>query len=148
MVDRPRQAALYPPSKELRRLYLDEQQHHEQLIKGITELLKPILEKSEQAVYVYLDDTHKACNKKLATLLGYKSAKEWADTEAPLADVVEEDQPAVVAAYEKASEKLGASSLDVRVKNVTTDKIVKTSMIVVPMAFEGHIFALHFFSRT
>jgi hypothetical protein len=130
-----------------RRTHLDEQQHHEELIKGITELLKPILDKSEQAVYVYLDDTHKACNKKLATLLGYRSAKEWADTEAPLADVVEEDQPAVIEAYGKASEKLGASSLDVRFKNVVTDKIVKTRVIMVPIAFQGHIFALHFLNK-
>ena len=126
---------------------MDEQQHHEQLIKGITEQLKPILQNSEQAVYVYLDDTHKACNRKLATLLGYKSAKEWADTDAPLADVVEEDQPAVIEAYGKASEKLGASSFDVRFKNVTTDKVVQTRLIMVPIAFEGHIFALHFLRK-
>jgi hypothetical protein len=126
---------------------LDEQQHHEELIKGIAEQFKPILEKSDQAVYIYLDDTHKACNKKLATLLGYKSAREWADTDAPLADIVEEDQPAVIAAYEKASVKLAASDLDVRVKNVTTDKIVKTRLIMVPVAFQGHVFALHFMSK-
>jgi hypothetical protein len=98
-------------------------------------------------VYVYLDDTHKACNRKLATLLGYKSAKEWADTDAPLADVVEEDQPAVIEAYGQASEKLGASSIDVRFKNVTTDKIVKARMIVVPITYEGHVFALHFLTK-
>jgi hypothetical protein len=126
---------------------LDEQQHHEQLIKGVTELLKPILDNSEQAVYIYLDDTHKACNRKLATMLGYKSAKEWADTDAPLADVVEEDQPAVIEAYGKASEKLAASSLDVRVKNVTTGKVVKTRLVMAPISFQGHIFALHFLSR-
>jgi hypothetical protein len=126
---------------------LDEQQHHGQLIKGVTELLKPILDDSEQAVYIYLDDTHKACNRKLATMLGYKSAKEWADTDAPLADVVEEDQPAVIEAYGKASEKLAASSLDVRVKNVTTGKVVKTRLVMVPISFQGHIFALHFLSR-
>ena len=126
---------------------MDEQQHHEQLIKGVTELLKPILDNSEQAVYIYLDDTHKACNRKLATMLGYKSAKEWADTDAPLADVVEEDQPAVIEAYGKASEKLAASSLDVRVKNVTTGKVVKTRLVMVPISFQGHIFALHFLSR-
>ncbi len=130
-----------------RRIHLDEQQHHEQLIKGITQMLKPILQDSAQAVYVYLDDTHKACNRKLATLLGYKSPKEWADAEAPLADVVEEDQPAVIDAYGKASEKLAATSLDIRVRNVTTNKIVKAKMIMVPIAFEGHIFALHFLSR-
>lgn len=126
---------------------MDEQQHHEELIKGITEQLKPILGKSEQAIYVYLDDTHKACNKKLADLLGYKSAKEWADTEAPLADVVEEDQQAVITAYENAMEQMVASALEVRVKNVKTGKAIKTKMILVPIAHNGHLFALHFISK-
>ena len=50
---------------------MDEHQHHEQLVKGIAEQMKPVLEKSEQAIYLYLDDNHKVCNKKFADLLGY-----------------------------------------------------------------------------
>ncbi|MBI2979430.1 MAG: hypothetical protein HYY41_01140 [Chloroflexi bacterium] len=121
--------------------------HHEELVKGIAEQLKPILEKSPQGIYAYLDDTHKICNKKFADLLGYKSAKEWADTDAPLADVVEEDQEAVVSAYMNASEKMAASNIKVRVKNVKTGKPVKTNMILVPIAYQGHIFTLHFVSK-
>ena len=126
---------------------MTQEQHHEELVKGITAQLKPIMDKSPQAIYVYLDDTHKACNKKFADLLGYKSAKEWADTEAPLADVVEADQEKVIAAYENASEKMVASSLDVRFTNVKTDKPIKTKVIMVPIAYDGHIFALHFISK-
>lgn len=126
---------------------MDEQQHHEELIKGITEQLKPILGKSEQAIYVYLDDTHKACNKKFADLLGYKSAKEWADTEAPLADIAEKDQQAVITAYGNAMEKMVASDLEVRVKNIKTGKLIKTKMIMAPIAYDGHLFALHFISE-
>jgi hypothetical protein len=121
-----------------------QEQHHEELIQGISGQLKPIMDKSPQGIYVYLDDTHKACNKKFADLLGYKSAKEWAATDAPLADVVEADQPGVVAAYENASGKMIASSVDVRLKNIKTGKAVKTRMIMVPIAFEGHVFVLHF----
>ena len=65
---------------------MKEQQHHEELVKGITEQMKLSLEKSEQAIYIYLDDTHKICNKKFADLVGYKSVKQWVKTEAPLAD--------------------------------------------------------------
>ena len=122
-------------------------QHHEELVKGITAQLKPILDKSTQGIYVYLDDTHKVCNKKFADLLGYKSPKEWANTDAPLADVVEEDQQAVITAYENATEKMLASAIEVRVKNVKTDKIIKTRMVLVPMAHAGHIFSLHFFTK-
>ncbi len=122
-------------------------QHHEELVKGITAQLKPILDKSTQGIYVYLDDTHKACNKRFADLLGYKSPREWADTDAPLADVVEENQQVVIDAYENATEKMLASAIEVRVKNVKTDKIIKTWMVLVPMAYAGHIFSLHFFTK-
>jgi hemolysin-activating ACP:hemolysin acyltransferase len=126
---------------------MDEQQHHEELVKGITEQMKPVLEKSEQAIYIYLDDSHKVCNKKFADLLGYKSPKEWADAEAPLSDVVEEDQQSVINAYMNASEKMVASAIEVRVKNIKTGKIVKTRMIIAPVGHAGHVFTVHFFSK-
>lgn len=122
-------------------------QHHEELVEGISEQLQPILDKSPQAVYIYLDDTHKMCNKKMATLTGFGSVKEWVEAEAPLADVVEDDQQAVIDAYENASERMVASHLAVRVKNSKTGRVTKTEMIVVPVAYEGHIFTLHFLSK-
>jgi len=104
---------------------MDEHQHHEQLVKGISEQMKPVLEKSKQAIYIYLDDNHKICNKKFSDLLGYKSPKEWADADAPLSDVVEEDQQSVIEAYMNASEKMVASDIEVRVKNVKTGKVTE-----------------------
>jgi hypothetical protein len=125
----------------------EQEHHHEELIKGMVAQLKPVLDKSEQAIYIYLDDTHKACNKKFADLLGYKSAREWAATEAPLSDVIEEDQPAVISAYEDATEKMVAGCLDVRFKNIKTGKTIKTRMIIVPITYTGtHLFAVHFLS--
>lgn len=126
---------------------MDEHSHHEDLVKGIAEQLKPVLEKSVQAMYVYLDDTHKACNKKFADLAGYKSVKEWANTDAPLADIVEEDQQTVITAYRNATEKMSASAIEVRIKNIITGKLIKTKIIMVPIAYSGHIFALHFVSK-
>ena len=126
---------------------MDEQQHHEELVKGITEQMKPVLQNSGQAIYIYLDDTHKVCNKKFADLVGYKSAKEWADTEAPLSAVVEEDQQSVITAYMNASEKMLASSVDVKVKHVKTGKVIKTRMIIAPVGHAGHVFTAHFFSK-
>jgi len=126
---------------------MDEQQHHEELIKGITEQMKPVLEQSQQAIYIYLDDAHKVCNQKFADLFGYTSPQEWAETEAPLADVVEEDQQAVIKAYRKASEKMAASTVELRAKNVKTRKIVKTSVIMAPVGHAGHVFVTHYFSK-
>jgi len=39
-----------------------------ELIEGVRHQLKDILESSKQAIYVYLDDTHKLCNQRFATL--------------------------------------------------------------------------------
>lgn len=124
-----------------------EVKHHEKLVDGIAEQMKPLLEKSQQGVYIYLDDTHKVCNQKFADMVGYESAKEWADTEAPLADVIEKDQAKTISAYQNATEKMTASCMDVTLKNIKTGKLVKTQMIMVPLPHKGHIFTLHFLSE-
>jgi hemolysin-activating ACP:hemolysin acyltransferase len=124
-----------------------DEQHHEQLVKGISQQMKPVLEKSEQAIYIYLDDNHKVCNRKFADLLGYASSKDWASTDAPLADVVEEDQQSVIDAYMNASEKMVASDIEVRVKNIKTGKLIKTRMIIAPVGHAGHVFTAHFISK-
>jgi len=121
--------------------------HHESLVEGIAKEQKELLEKSEQGIFIYLDDTHKVCNEKFAAMLGYSSAKEWAETDAPLADVVQEDQDAVVAAYENTMAKLVASSLAVSVKNVKTKRRIKMQLVLVPIAYAGHLFAIEFFNK-
>ena len=124
-----------------------EEHSHDELVGSIANQLEPILKKSEQGVYIYLDDVHKVCNDNFARMLGYESAKEWAITEAPLADVVEEDQKAVVSAYQKAVDKFMAGDLNITMKNVKNNKKIKVKMIVVPMVFQGNVFAMHFLSQ-
>ncbi len=124
-----------------------ELEHHAELIKGITEQMKILLKESEQAIYIYFDDAHKVCNKKLADLLGYKSPKAWADAEAPLSDVLEEDQQKVIDAYMNASGKGIAGSIDVKMQNIKTEEILKINMIIAPTIYEGHIFTVHFLSK-
>ncbi len=58
-----------------------EQSHHEELIRGISKQLEPILEKSTQDTYTWTTITR--CNKKFGDLLGYKSPKEWAEIDVP-----------------------------------------------------------------
>ena len=123
------------------------EKHHEELVKGISEQLALILEKSKQAVYIYLDDIHKVCNEKFARLLGYKSAKEWTAMHAPLSDVDEASRDDVIAAYENATDKFMASSLDIALRNVKTNKLIKARMIIAPMVYQGHVFAIHFLSE-
>jgi len=126
---------------------MDKHQHHVQLVKGITEQMKPVLEKSEQAIYLYLDDNHKVCNKKFADLLGYKSPKEWAKTEAPLSDVIEDDQQDLIDAYINASERGIASTLEVGLKQTKTGETIKARVTMAPVPYSGHVFVAHFVNR-
>jgi hypothetical protein len=120
--------------------------HHEELVKGLYEQMKKIFESSEQAMYLYLDDKHKACNSKFAALLGYRSPKEWAETEGALEPfVAEKSQETLSSAYWKAMNQMVASAIPVtwKKKNGGT---VNTTVILVPMAYAGHLFAVHFVS--
>ena len=125
-----------------------DQKHHEELVNGLYNQLKQILDSSEQAIYLYLDDTHKVCNKKFASLLGYRSPEEFAKIDNILeANVDKKSQPILVSAYEAAMEKMVASKIDVKIKK-NSGSTVDTSIIMVPIAYQGHLFALHFVSES
>lgn len=120
--------------------------HHKELVKGLYEQMKKIFESSEQAMYLYLDDNHKACNRKFAALLGYKSPKEWAEVKGALGPfVAEKSQETLSSAYWKAMNQMIASTIPVTWKK-KSGGTVDTTVILVPMAYAGHLFAVHFVS--
>jgi hypothetical protein len=121
-------------------------QHHEHLIKELAEQLEPVFSGSPQAIYLYLDDTHKICNQKFADMLGYGSIDEWVSNEAAVGDVSEEDQPKVIQAYRQASEHFKASTLPVTFVEKDGAQI-KTKVIMVPITYQGEVFVLHLISE-
>jgi PAS domain-containing protein len=124
----------------------NEQLNHEELIAGISKQMKSILDSSQQAVYIYLDDIHKVCNGKFASLLGYRSPEEWAKDENLLEATVERSsQETLVKAYNQAMEKFIPSNIKVTWKKKSGGTVM-TSVVLVPIAYDNHIFALHFVS--
>ena len=124
-----------------------EQKHHEELISGFHNQLKQIFDSSEQAIYLYLDDNHKVCNNNFASLLGYASPEDWAKIKNPLDENVDKkSQDAVVSAYFNATEKMIGSSMDVKLKT-TSGQIFDVNVIVVPVSYQNHMFALYFISK-
>jgi hypothetical protein len=122
--------------------------HHEELVKGLYDQMKPIIEGSEQPIFIYLDDNHKACNKKLATMLGFKSPQEWAEKQGFLEIYVEEkSRETLSSAYWKAMQTMAASTIQLTWMKTTGEKIEST-MILVPMFFQGHMFSVHFVTST
>jgi PAS domain S-box-containing protein len=121
-------------------------EHHEHLIKELADQLEPVFSNSPQAIYLYLDDVHKICNQKFADLLGYSSIEDWVANEAPVTDVLEEDQPKIIEAYGQASRHFEASTTQAAFIKKDGTKI-KTKVIMVPLSYNGEVFALHFISE-
>lgn len=126
----------------------DHEGYHEELIAGIMKQLEPVFASSEQGIYVYLDDIHKACNEKFAKMLDYSSAGEWANEEISFTErfVDKKSEETLVAAYSNAMEHMVGSSINVAWKK-KSGKSVKTQVILVPISFQNHLFALHFVSE-
>jgi len=119
---------------------------HEEVIHEIAEQFKMILESSDQAIYIYLDDIHKVSNAKYADLLGYSSPEEWQRVKNPVeTTVAPQSQATLVAHYNQAMDKMSGSTFNVtwKKKNGGT---VDTTVILVPIAFHDHLLALHFIS--
>lgn len=119
--------------------------HHEHLIEEIEAMLRPVLTKSPQAIYVYLDDEHKICNKKFADMLGYKNAREWIQNLYPVDDLDPKDQKNGIQAYMNASQKFQASTIPAT-WITKKGKRVKTMVTLAPFVYEGEVFVLHFIS--
>ena len=124
------------------------EEHHDELVKGLYDQMKPIMEGSDQPIFIYLDDNHKTCNKKFASMLGFKSPQEWAEKQGFLEVYVDEkSRETLSSAYWQAMEKKAASTIPMTwIKK--DGSAMDSTLILVPMFFEGHMFSVHFVTST
>lgn len=123
-------------------------EHDEELVKGLYEQMKPVLDKSEQPIYIYLDDNHKACNEKFSTLLGYKSPRDWAEVKGFLEPFVAENSQKIVQdTFWDANNKMKATSVELTFKR-KGGGTVNSTMIMVPITYSGHLFWVHYVTAT
>jgi hypothetical protein len=110
--------------------------------------MKPIRDGSEQPIFIYLDDNHKACNSKLASMLGFKSPADWASKQGFLeAYVAEKSRETLATAYWASVQKMSASTIQLTwMKN--DGSTMESTMVLVPMFFKGHMFSVHFVTST
>ena len=118
---------------------------HGDLLGELAEQLQPLLESSEQAIYLYMDDDHKVCNKHFASLLGYDSAEEWAQTEGnfPTLFVDPQSHETLIEAFQKAMQNMVASTIKVQWKK-KSGGTADSTVTLVPLSYKHHLFALHF----
>ena len=118
--------------------------HHEQVVKGLYEQMKPVFDSSEQPIFLYLDDNHKACNSKFAKMLGFMSPQEWAETQGVLdVSVAEKSRETLMTAYWDAMKKKTASTTQITWMK-KSGGTVDSTVILVPIFFQGHLFSVHF----
>ena len=125
----------------------DSQKLHEEILNWVKEEFKEILEDSEQAIYIYVCDRHRTCNKKFSSMLGYTNLKEWEEKEEMLSDVKDDDKNILISAYQKAMENKIGSSMNISWKNKINGNLIKTNVILVPLSYKGELFAIHFISK-
>lgn len=119
--------------------------HNQELIDALANEYRKILNGSTQAMYIFLDDTLKVCNKNFSDLLGYASPEEWAavDMNFPDAFVADESKRDLVSTYQNAMNNMEGAQTDITWKKKNGEKITK-KVILVPISYKGHLFALHF----
>ena len=123
-----------------------EHKHHDELVSGLYEQLRPVMENSSQGMYLYLDDVHNVFNDQMAKMLGYSSGAEMKNKadDSPLDAFIEvKSHKVVVNAFRNAMEKMAGATISVTLKKKSGGKITK-KMILIPISYHGHLFALHF----
>jgi PAS domain-containing protein len=121
---------------------------HETTIEEVRKQFGVILKESKQPIYVYLDDTHKLCNERFASMLGYESAEEWSSVTKPFTDVFvrEKSRHPLVSAFQEAMEFKSASIIHVAWKKKAGGSI-NTQAILVPISVKGELLALHYITE-
>src|SRR5918995_5130900 len=117
---------------------------HEQAVEELADHLRPIFEQSPDGVYVWLDETNKRCNERLAKLFGY-TVEEW-EAVGDFANtfVADPDRGVYVWNYQN---RVAGSGFPVtfrfrgRRKDGSTFD-AETDMV--PLTYGGHTFAYHF----
>ncbi|XHH09453.1 MAG: PAS domain-containing protein [Candidatus Bathyarchaeia archaeon] len=115
------------------------------LISGLYNQMRKVLDSSGQPVFIYLDDTHRACNERFAEFLGYESPQDWSSTEGFL-DVFVDDEAsrnAFMTAYWSAVNNMNAASVQLTWRRKDNSK-VKSTMVIIPMIYNGQILSVHF----
>jgi len=123
--------------------------YNQLLIGGIYNQMRKILDSSGQPVFIYLDDKHKVCNQRFAEFLGYDSPQDWSNIPGFLEVLVDDEasKNAFMTAYWSAINNMNASSVQLTLRRKDKTK-VKSTMIILPMTYEGHILSVHFITNT
>jgi PAS domain S-box-containing protein len=116
---------------------------HEQMMREMAEQFQPILDKSPDGVYLWLDEEHAICNKKMADMFGY-TVDEWRAEPFLETFVARADQSNFARNYQNRVATF-ANPVTFRFQGRRKDGstfAAETDMI--PLSWRGHAVAYHF----
>jgi PAS domain S-box-containing protein len=119
----------------------------EGIIKELAEQFRPVFEQSPDGVYLWLDEAHKVCNERLATMFGY-TVEEWGEAE-PFLDtfVAEEDRAIYSWNYHNRVATL-AFPATFRFQGLRKDgPTFPAETDLIPISYKGYAVAYHFVRR-
>jgi PAS domain S-box-containing protein len=118
---------------------------HEVATKELAEHLQPLFDASPDGVYVWLDEEHWICNRRLAELFGYDSPDELNDTPNFLQRMVHgDDQQHFSWNYWNRVQAL-AFPATFRFHGTRKDgSVFQAETDMIPFTYGGHTFAYHF----
>ncbi len=117
---------------------------HSHAISELAEQFRPIMEQSPDGVYLWLDEAHKMCNERLASLFGY-TVEEWCATQPFLENFVAEEDRAIFSWNYHNRVATLAFPVTFRFRGLRKDGSrfsAETEMI--PISYRGHAVAYHF----
>jgi len=117
---------------------------HEDVLSGLLEQLMPVFSHSPDGVYLYLDENHKVCNKRMADMFGM-TVEEWRKVPNFLEGfVAPQDRTLFASNYGEhvAALKNPASFRFHGVRKNGETFLAETEMI--PVTWNGHPIAYHF----
>jgi PAS domain S-box-containing protein len=117
---------------------------HEHVLSGLLEQLMPVFALSPDGVYLYLDDTHKVCNKRMADMFGM-TIEEWRKVPNFLEGFVAPQDRELVASNYRDHVTALSRPVTFRFHALRKDGgtfLAETDMI--PVSWNGHPLAYHF----
>lgn len=124
-----------------------ERAHHRKIIRALLYQLLPVFDGSTEGVFVYLDGEHKSCNERLADMFGYTPGQ-WEEAYPFEQFFAGESKDEVMATY---YERIIAEKAPAKVDFTGVRKdgsLFSAHLLMVPLSYEGLIFALCFVNQT
>ena len=117
---------------------------HEGIVQELAEQFRPILDQSPDGVYLWLDETHKVCNERLATMFGY-TVEEWCEAQPFLESFVAEEDRYVFSWHYHNRVAALAYPATFRFRGRRKDgSTFSAETDMIPIPWRGHAVAYHF----